>query len=165
MREMASATRSSQSTTGPCNGQLRELAKCALRMLPPDTDEIVRSFARMPNSLSLRNAPRWKSAVRHPPSESDNPTPTRCAAGAKSFTALAVAVGLRIVALTIGNCPSIGIGACLLAPGANRRPGTAFVKWIDIPRTRHYRLKCGNTASPNSLACPVRSSPQISNMI
>ena len=32
-------------------------SQCALRMLPPDTDEIVRSFARIPNSLTLRNAP------------------------------------------------------------------------------------------------------------
>src|ERR1700758_4735739 len=96
------ATRSSQSPTGPCHGQLSEAARCALRMLPPETDEMVRSLARMPNSLSLRTAPKWKSAARYPPPESDNPMPARCAAGAKFCTALAGAGGVRIGAGALG---------------------------------------------------------------
>ena len=52
------ATRSSQSETGPLSGQERELAKCALTMLPPETDDMVSSCSRMPSSFSRRNAPR-----------------------------------------------------------------------------------------------------------
>ena len=52
------ATRSSQSETEPFSGHESEDARCALTMLPPETEDRVCSWARMPSSLSRRNAPR-----------------------------------------------------------------------------------------------------------
>ena len=43
-------------------------------MLPPETDEIVVSRGRMPNSFNRRRAPRWKSVARYPPPEKLKPT-------------------------------------------------------------------------------------------
>jgi hypothetical protein len=43
-------------------------------MLPPDTDDMVVSFGRIPNSFSLRIAPKWKSVARKPPPDRLSPT-------------------------------------------------------------------------------------------
>src|SRR5215216_279894 len=39
-------------------------AKTAARMLPPDTEAIVRTWERIPSSFRRRRAPAWKRAAR-----------------------------------------------------------------------------------------------------
>jgi len=43
-------------------------------MLPPETEDTLVSLGRIPNSCSLRIAPRWKSVARNPPPDRLNPT-------------------------------------------------------------------------------------------
>ena len=59
----------------PCEtGTGNRLARNPFRMLPPETDETVVIFGRMPNSFSLRTAPRWNRVARKPPPERLRPT-------------------------------------------------------------------------------------------
>ena len=84
-RRTGCATSRSQTSggigAGVDSGQRTPVARKAAMMLPPDTDEIVSSFASTPVSLRRRSAPRWNSVARKPPPERHSAIPARSRLG------------------------------------------------------------------------------------
>jgi hypothetical protein len=109
------AIRFSQSlTSSPVGGHdwIRS-AKWAAMMLPPDTEEIVSTFDKMPSSLSRRRAPRWNKAALKPPPDKHNAMPVRRVFGSgKNPSMLCCDADCRSVTLgstmvpTFAPCPT-----------------------------------------------------------
>ena len=73
---------------------------CAARILPPETEQMIRTWDRRPTSRSRRNTPKWKKVARKPPPDRQRPISDPSRLGAVGITTHLPRIVLADIAVT-----------------------------------------------------------------